>query len=234
MFYHNHCGCGNRSRNTAMCPRNDGHCFPIKENIARGLFGRGCGCSRSVGTSGCSCTRHGESAGCGCQRSMRASGCGCSHSVNSNGCGCARTARTNGCGCNAYDGGYNARRDVFITRNTCSCQGAENNLNPVCPHQRARMEANGNGCGCSVDEIPSAIPDCDVDIPPVTCHTPVPAQMPQHPVSALAYTQMQDFGAMYTPDVAITRGTAFPGLDKPFCGQTVGERGVCGCKGGLS
>jgi len=38
---------------------------------------------------------------------------------------------------------------------------------------------------------------------------------------AMAYVPSQRFGSTYSPDVALSRGTLFPELDKPFCGRTV-------------
>lgn len=35
---------------------------------------------------------------------------------------------------------------------------------------------------------------------------------------AMAYVPIQKFGVVYEPDKALTRGTIFPDLDKPFYG----------------
>ena len=42
---------------------------------------------------------------------------------------------------------------------------------------------------------------------------------------AMAYVPMQQFGEMYSPEVALERGTLFPELDLPFEGETVKEKG---------
>lgn len=41
---------------------------------------------------------------------------------------------------------------------------------------------------------------------------------------AMAYVPMQQFGELYDESEALTRGTAFPDLDKPFCGRFTGAR----------
>ena len=42
---------------------------------------------------------------------------------------------------------------------------------------------------------------------------------------AMAYVPLQQFGEMYSPAVALERGTLFPELDLPFEGETVKEKG---------
>ena len=42
---------------------------------------------------------------------------------------------------------------------------------------------------------------------------------------AMAYVPMQQFGEMYSPEVALERGTLFPEHDLPFEGETVKEKG---------
>ncbi len=39
---------------------------------------------------------------------------------------------------------------------------------------------------------------------------------------AMAYVPMQQFGELYSESEALTKGTAFPDLDKPFCGRFTG------------
>lgn len=38
------------------------------------------------------------------------------------------------------------------------------------------------------------------------------------PVLAMAYVESQDFDEIYSPSVALKRGTLFAALDKPYCG----------------
>lgn len=38
---------------------------------------------------------------------------------------------------------------------------------------------------------------------------------------AMAYVRWQKLDEMYPPELALSRGTLFPELDKPFCGRTV-------------
>ncbi len=229
MIHHTHsCTCGgNRSRYTAMCPKQSGFCFPIKQNVTRGLFGKGCGCASSAQQ---------RSSSCGC-RNTRQGSCGCGNTRQGS-CGCGNKRQ------NSYESNY---YEGYQTARTCACRETQNDseayLNPVCPCQRARMEEGyptsrmemGGGVvgDCNIREFPSVVPDCDISVKPNGCRLPTPTSMPENPVYAMAYTKMQDFNAIYTPNVAISRGTAFPCLDKPFCGETVGEKGGCGCKGGL-
>lgn len=42
---------------------------------------------------------------------------------------------------------------------------------------------------------------------------------PQNPVLAIAYVAFQPWETPYEPDVALSRGTFFPSLDKPFIGE---------------
>ena len=39
------------------------------------------------------------------------------------------------------------------------------------------------------------------------------------PVLAMAYVPMQEYGVLYDPADALTAGTLFPDLDKPFTGK---------------
>lgn len=45
------------------------------------------------------------------------------------------------------------------------------------------------------------------------------AQPIENAVLAMAYVPMQDFGALYDEGDALSAGTLFPELDKPFCGK---------------
>lgn len=36
---------------------------------------------------------------------------------------------------------------------------------------------------------------------------------------AMAYVPWQELGAIYEPEEALSRGTLYPALDKPFCGE---------------
>ena len=38
---------------------------------------------------------------------------------------------------------------------------------------------------------------------------------------AMAYVRWQKLDEMYPPELALSRGTLFPELDKPFCGRTM-------------
>lgn len=42
---------------------------------------------------------------------------------------------------------------------------------------------------------------------------------PQQMELAMFYTPWQEWCSVYEPEVALERGTVFPGLDKPFIGQ---------------
>ena len=42
---------------------------------------------------------------------------------------------------------------------------------------------------------------------------------------AMAYVPMQQWGELYTPSVALDRGTLFPPLDLPFLGGEATKRG---------
>ena len=42
---------------------------------------------------------------------------------------------------------------------------------------------------------------------------------------AMAYVPMQRWGELYTPSVALDRGTMFPPLDLPFIGEEAVSRG---------
>lgn len=44
-------------------------------------------------------------------------------------------------------------------------------------------------------------------------------QSEQNQVPAMAYVPEQKWQNLYSPDVAIKRGTLFPDLDKPFIGE---------------
>lgn len=41
------------------------------------------------------------------------------------------------------------------------------------------------------------------------------------PALAMAYVPIQRLNTLYSPETAISRGTLFPELDKPFCGRTI-------------
>lgn len=44
------------------------------------------------------------------------------------------------------------------------------------------------------------------------------SKLPKNPVSAMAYVPFQIDTCMYEADKALSRGTLFPDLDKPFLG----------------
>lgn len=47
-----------------------------------------------------------------------------------------------------------------------------------------------------------------------------PSPLPDHPVIAMAYVPFQQWSAsLYTPEEALSAGTLFPELDKPFKGM---------------
>lgn len=51
-------------------------------------------------------------------------------------------------------------------------------------------------------------------------------QFTNQPISyAMAYVAFQNWEKPYEVDVALSRGTIFPGLDKPFLGEEVIPRG---------
>ena len=50
--------------------------------------------------------------------------------------------------------------------------------------------------------------------------TPLPAD----PVVAMAYIPFQQYKNMYPAETALSNGTAFPELDKPFSGGADGRR----------
>lgn len=45
---------------------------------------------------------------------------------------------------------------------------------------------------------------------------------PDEPALAMAYVIMQRFSTIYSPEVALAKGTLFPALYKPFRGRTIG------------
>ena len=53
---------------------------------------------------------------------------------------------------------------------------------------------------------------------PVQRRSPDDAALENMPL-AMAYVPMQNFEALFDPDTALTRGTAFPALDLPFCAK---------------
>ena len=48
-------------------------------------------------------------------------------------------------------------------------------------------------------------------------HTKMP--IPEDPALAIAYVRWQEMGSRYEPEEALTHGTLFPDLDKPFYGR---------------
>ena len=50
---------------------------------------------------------------------------------------------------------------------------------------------------------------------------PCDMQMGENFPVAMAYVRWQKLDEMYPPELALSRGTLFPELDKPFCGRTV-------------
>jgi len=43
--------------------------------------------------------------------------------------------------------------------------------------------------------------------------------LPENPVEAMAYVPFQQFQTVYSPEKALSSGTLFPELDKPFYGR---------------
>lgn len=48
---------------------------------------------------------------------------------------------------------------------------------------------------------------------------------PENPALAIAYVAFQPWETLYEPDVALSRGTVFPSLDKPFIGEEAVKNG---------
>lgn len=65
--------------------------------------------------------------------------------------------------------------------------------------------------------------------PPPPVNKPIPPVLgptedicaPCMPALAMAYVPMQQWRGIYEPDVALSRGTLFSELDKPFIGEEV-------------
>lgn len=51
----------------------------------------------------------------------------------------------------------------------------------------------------------------------------VTSAMPQMLALAMAYVPFQQFGSIYEPEQALSNGTLFPDLNKPFCGRKEGR-----------
>ena len=49
--------------------------------------------------------------------------------------------------------------------------------------------------------------------------TSVKAPIPEDPALAIAYVRWQNLCDVYDPEKALTQGTLFPDLDKPFYGR---------------
>ena len=49
-----------------------------------------------------------------------------------------------------------------------------------------------------------------------SCDLRSPAPLPTVTVPAMAYVPFQQYGTVYQPEQALTAGTLFPDLDKPF------------------
>lgn len=75
-------------------------------------------------------------------------------------------------------------------------------------------------CGCRSQHTP-------MPVSARPCQGAMPAQMQENEnrggtqVLAMAYVEIQQFGNLYDPCTALIAGTAFPDLDKPFCGEMV-------------
>ena len=93
----------------------------------------------------------------------------------------------------------------------CSDQNNGDSMQPENP--------NGNQNGGGQNDAPSP---CRITAAPPSrsCRRHRPATPPPNLLSlAMAFVPYQAWGTPYANDVGLSRGTIFPGLDKPFLGE---------------